>query len=48
MLVNGQLEQIGTLSMDLSDYVTNLDLSNALSNKVDNSTFNTFTENLNS
>lgn len=48
MVVNGQLEQIGSLSVDLSNYVTVGDLNTALANKVDNSTFSTFTTNLNS
>lgn len=48
MMVNGQLEQIGSLTVDLSNYVTTTDLSTALANKVDNSTFSTFTTNLNS
>ena len=48
MIVNGQLEQIGALTIDLSDYVTTTDLNSALQNKVDNSTFSTFTTNINS
>ena len=47
MLVNGQLEQIGSLNVDLTDYVTTTDLNTALSNKVDTSTFSTFTTNTN-
>lgn len=47
MLVNGQLEQIGSLNVDLTDYVTTIDLNTALSSKVDNSTFSTFTTNTN-
>ena len=48
MLVNGQLEQIGSLNVDLSDYVTNLDLSDALATKADVSTVSNLQANLNS
>lgn len=48
MLVNGQLEQIGALTVDLSDYVTTTDLNQALNNKVNTSDFSSFQANLNS
>ena len=48
MIVNGQLEQIGALTVDLSDYVTTVDLNQALNNKVNTSDFSSFQSNLNS
>ena len=40
MLVNGQLEHLGSFSVDLSNYVTTTDLTNALNNKADQSALN--------
>jgi len=37
MLVNGQLEHLGSFSVDLSNYVTTTDLTNALNSKADQS-----------
>jgi len=40
MLVNGQLEHLGSFSVDLSNYVTTTDLTNALNSKADQSALN--------
>lgn len=44
MLVNGSLEQIGTLSVDLSDYVTTTDLNTALQGKADQTSLNNLSQ----
>ena len=41
MLVNGQLEQIGSMDVDLTGYVTTQDLETALNNKADTSALST-------
>lgn len=57
MVVDGRLEQIGSLSVDLSDYATLSDLNNyvttsnlntLLANKVDSSLFNSTVQSINS
>ena len=48
MLVDGQLEQIGSLDIDLSNYVTTDYLNTKLTDKVDTITFDTTTQNITS